>query len=396
MNPKRTLKYFATFLTFAALAFIALPAMGQTYMTDNFVVQAPTRAIAIEIAEAAERYRHDLAVEWLGKAMPQWTAKCTIVVRVGRNLGAGGATSFVFDDGEVFGWRSTIQGSRERILDSVLPHEILHTIFASHFRAPVPRWADEGACTTVEHASRRAKQHKLLIEFLRARRGISFDRMLSMKQYPRDVLPLYAQGYSLSQFLLYAGGKQRFLSFVGGGMQTGNWPMTVLSHYEIGSIRELQDRWLDWVKAGSPAPVGHTVGFRGPLRNWLFGNRSQGPQECYGPSCWAPQASPLVGRVNQPLPLRPRPIPPIQPRPPVNVQPVDKYPEMLARIVALESLAARLATLKMPEAIPGPPGERGPVGPPGDDGEDGKTPVVNYETLSRDLRGRIKAEITGG
>ena len=60
----------------------------------------------------------------------------------------------------------SIQGSRQRILDSVLPHEVTHTIFASHFRQPLPRWADEGACTTVEHASERAKQEKMLIEFL--------------------------------------------------------------------------------------------------------------------------------------------------------------------------------------------------------------------------------------
>ena len=54
---------------------------------------------------------------------------------------------------EVFGWDMKIQGSEERVLDSVLPHEVTHTIFASHFRQPLPRWADEGACTTVEHVS---------------------------------------------------------------------------------------------------------------------------------------------------------------------------------------------------------------------------------------------------
>ena len=69
-----------------------------------------------------------------------------------------------------------IQGSRERILDSVLPHEITHTIFATHFGRPLPRWADEGACTTVEHASEKAKQDKLLIQFLLTDRGIPSTR----------------------------------------------------------------------------------------------------------------------------------------------------------------------------------------------------------------------------
>ena len=77
-----------------------------------------------------------------------------MTVQAAPHLGAGGATTFQFQDGEVFGWRMSIQGSRERMLDSVLPHEITHMIFASHFRQPLPRWADEGGATSVEHASR--------------------------------------------------------------------------------------------------------------------------------------------------------------------------------------------------------------------------------------------------
>ncbi len=70
------------------------------------------------------------------------------------------------------------------MLDSVLPHEVTHTIFASHFRRPLPRWADEGACTTVEHPSERTKQQQMLIEFLHTNRGIPFHPMFAMKEYP--------------------------------------------------------------------------------------------------------------------------------------------------------------------------------------------------------------------
>ena len=104
----------------------------------------------------------------------------------------------MFDRGEVFDWKMNIQGSRERILDSVLPHEVTHTIFASYFRRPLPRWADEGACTTVEHRSEIAKQERNLIEFLKTGRGIPFSQMFAMKEYPSDVMPLYAQGHSLA------------------------------------------------------------------------------------------------------------------------------------------------------------------------------------------------------
>jgi hypothetical protein len=167
-------------------------------------------------------------------------------------LGAGGATSFVFDRGEVFGWRMTIQGSRERILDSVLPHEVTHTVFACHFREALPRWADEGACTTVEHASERRKQERMLIEFLKTGRGISFSKMFRMTEYPPDVMPLYSQGYSLARYLMAQGGKQRFLEFLKRGMADENWVAAIDAYYGYPTMRDLQNTWLEWVKAGSP------------------------------------------------------------------------------------------------------------------------------------------------
>jgi hypothetical protein len=222
------------------------------YKTTNFVVSAPTPQLAKEIGDQAEVYRRDLAIEWLGKELPTWSKPCPINAQVAPNLGAGGATSFVFDRGEVFGWKMNIQGSRERILDSVLPHEVTHTIFASYFRQPVPRWADEGACTTVEHPSEIAKQERNLIQFLKTGHGIPFSQMFAMKEYPRDVMPLYAQGHSLSEWLIQKRGRKAFLEFVGDGMQDENWPRAVREHYGFESLLALQNSWNDWVKQGRP------------------------------------------------------------------------------------------------------------------------------------------------
>ena len=158
----------------------------------------------------------------------------------------------MFDQGEVFGWRMNIQGSRERILDSVVPHEVTHTIFASHFRRPIPRWADEGACTTVEHRSEISKQENMLIDFLKTRRGIPFSQMFAMTEYPRDVLPLYAQGHSLSQFLIYQSGKKGFLEFLAHGMDNGDWQGALRQKYGYEDLLVLQNSWLDWIRQGRP------------------------------------------------------------------------------------------------------------------------------------------------
>jgi hypothetical protein len=226
--------------------------MGAGFRTQNFVIDAPTVPLAQEIGHAAEKLRRELAMEWLGKEMPAWGQACMLSARVAPHLGAGGATSFVFENGEVFGWQMTIQGSRERILDSVLPHEITHTVFACHFRQALPRWADEGACTTVEHVSEKNKQQEMLITFLKTGRGISFSQMFAMKDYPQDVMPLYSQGYSLARYLIAQGGKQKFLAFVGTGLQDENWPAALQQHYDVDSLLTLQNTWLDWVRQGSP------------------------------------------------------------------------------------------------------------------------------------------------
>ncbi|HET6881082.1 MAG TPA: hypothetical protein VFI31_13050 [Pirellulales bacterium] len=245
---------------FVAAALVSLGAsplvsLGASHRTANFIVRAANPEVAKEVGQAAEKYRRELAIEWLGKEMPTWYQPCPIVVEVGPRLGAGGATSFIFDHGDVFGWQMSIQGSRERILDSVLPHEVTHTIFASYFRRPLPRWADEGASSTVEHESERRKQQRMLIQFLQTRRGIAFNDMFAMKQYPKDILPLYAQGHSLATFLVAQGGKREFLRYVKDGLDTNDWRAATVAHYRYESLGKLQSAWLAWVRSGSPLPL---------------------------------------------------------------------------------------------------------------------------------------------
>lgn len=239
----------------AVTALCALCSLGASARTQHFMVSAPTPELAQEIAQYAEHYRKNLAVEWLGEELPPWTEPCPIQANVSPQLGAGGATQFMFNGRQPFAWRMTLQGSRERILDSVLPHEITHTIFATHFGRPLPRWADEGACTTVEHASERGKQEQLLIQFLTTGHGIAFNQMFAMMEYPPDMLPLYSQGYALAQFFIAQGGKQKFIRYVGEGMDTNNWTATTRKYYGYSSLSDLQVTWVEWIRGGRQVPV---------------------------------------------------------------------------------------------------------------------------------------------
>ncbi len=238
----------------AVAALMVQAVSAASVRTRNFIVTARDVAFARQVADAAEQYRASLAIEWLETELPPWPHPCPIAVQEAK--GAGGATSFIFRNGTPTEWTMSIQGSRERILDSVLPHEITHTVFATHFGRPVPRWADEGACTTVEHLSERAKQQEFLLQFLTTGRGIPFNSMFRMTEYPHDIMPLYSQGHSVAQYLLEQGSKRQFVDFVGLGMRTGNWDQAIHQSYGFEDLSELQVTWIAWVRQGSPSMNG--------------------------------------------------------------------------------------------------------------------------------------------
>jgi hypothetical protein len=103
----------------------------------------------------------------------------------------------------------------------------------------------------VEHITERRKQHEFLLQFLTSGRGIAFNRMFAMKEYPRDILPLYSQGYSLARFLIAQGGRRKFVEYVGDGMRDEQWDEATRRHYGFHNLSDLQVSWLEWVKQGS-------------------------------------------------------------------------------------------------------------------------------------------------
>ncbi len=174
----------------------------------------------------------------------------------------------------------------------MLPHEVTHTIFASHFRQPLPRWADEGACTTVEHPSERARQHRMLIEFLTTGRGIAFPQMFAMREYPPDVLPLYAQGYSLARYLIERGGRRKYVDFVSHGLGTGDWAVSLQNFYGIADPGQMQGVWLEWVRQGCPAPPASLIAaVPEPAGNFAGVTRGQSPDPQEAPRTPAQLAS---------------------------------------------------------------------------------------------------------
>lgn len=244
------------FLLLTLLAMVLLfgleSAESAVYKTPNFVVTTSDGDLARLFAETAEKQRRELAIAWLGAPLRDWSQPCKISVTVNDKLSPGGATTFVFSNGEVYGWDMNIQGSAQRVVDSVLPHEITHMIFACRFRQPVPRWADEGAATSVEHLSEKNKYRNMLIEFLQTNRGIAFRSMVNAKEYPPDAMPFYAQSFTAAEYLIARGGRRQYVEFVQEGIDTDDWGGALKHHYGYKNLGEFQNIWLTWVAARFP------------------------------------------------------------------------------------------------------------------------------------------------
>lgn len=219
------------------------------FRTQNFVVHAPDAQLAQHFGQMAERYRKEKAIEWLGREMEPWPQPCPLYVKPTMS-GAGGATKFDYRGGSYTVLSMEIEGPIERMLNSVLPHEVTHTVFAHHFRFPVPRWADEGGAVLSEDEIERSRHDQLCRQKLNAHQKMPLRRLFHLKEYEEaggDVMIIYAEGYSVSNYLVEKSDRATFLNFVSTGMRAG-WDRAVQNYYGYQSVEHLEEAWLQHLR----------------------------------------------------------------------------------------------------------------------------------------------------
>jgi RNA polymerase sigma factor (sigma-70 family) len=214
-----------------------------TVRTRNFTVTAPNARVARLIGDAAERHRKEQAVLWLGEELPAWENRCPVTIKI-VSEGCGGATAFTYADGKVERRDMHLEGSLERLLTSALPHEVTHTVLADYFGSPVPRWADEGGAVMSEDDEEQQRHGRLLREtIIEKGRLIPLSRLLKLTEFPDDVMALYAEGHSLTRFLVERKDRKTFLAFVKQGMKEG-WDKAAKEKYSFADVAELEQVWL--------------------------------------------------------------------------------------------------------------------------------------------------------
>ena len=246
------------------VALMTVCSMGAEVRTTNFVIISASPEVCQQVAKWAEHYRKEKAIQWLGREMPNWPEPCPLRVKVTME-GPSGATEFTFGMGRVTSQNMQIQGPLDRLIYSVLPHEITHTVFAYHFKTPVPRWADEGGSVLSEDDMERDRHDKLVRSILNKGQQIPMRSLMGMKNYPPQVMCLYAQGYSMTDYLVKRSNKQQFLNYVSAGMHHG-WDQASKSFFGHNNVDELEQAWLNHLRETKNQP-GQMIAKESGVRN---------------------------------------------------------------------------------------------------------------------------------
>lgn len=328
----------------------------------------------------AEQCRRALALEWLGAELPAWPAPAVITIKpMAANFGGGGSTSFSFNARQIDQITGTWSGPPAALLDDVIPHEVLHTVFGTHFGQFVPRWADEGAAQVSETPATRRMFSANLIEALKTGHGFPTATLLDLKEYPHDFQAFYVQAHSLAAFLVEHNGRQGYVAFLEDAFAANDWPPALEANFGYNPD-DLQANWLEWVRAGSPpAPV--EVGYIGH------------PRGCYR---WRPLKRLWERRPGFIVPKFARGGRRPGAAPPNNAQPAALPPAAIAAtspaINPAEPITA--APLVTVPAQPSEPPAAAPITPPAPEAGPGlvaelRARIKNDESLKAGLQARV-------
>jgi hypothetical protein len=247
------MKHFRNLQRLIALAVMLAAPLAAVAGTNFRVVNLPPEQGA-DYGRAADEAYSRLSRWWFGKRLPDlWRpgqlAPVPITVHLQPQGSGGGRTSFRIEGGHVFGWKMTVAGSPQKILDDAIPHEVGHVVFYARFRRPLGRCLDEGTAGIGESSREHAAARQRVADALRHKAVLPFSRILDEQRYPQPsaTLLFYAQSHSLVEFLLQRKGRERFVAF----LDDPRSPSVKLREFYGINSEQLQDAWEAWFRERS-------------------------------------------------------------------------------------------------------------------------------------------------
>jgi hypothetical protein len=219
----------------------------------NFMVYTPsesTRANDQRFAELvvarAEKFRNEIAREWLGEELPAGAGRTVIYVEFSQVEDRGLTWARDHRDRQFHNiWLTT---SPRLAVSETLKHEIAHAVLATRYAHPnrLPSWLEEGIASRYDDEARRASREQLLRSWARTGRAANLALVLELDDLQSFDENSYAAATSLVSFLLTRGDAQTLLRFGEDGQRRG-WAAALQSSYGVESLQALQSQWMAWL-----------------------------------------------------------------------------------------------------------------------------------------------------
>lgn len=208
--------------------------------TPNFTVAAESTSLAGEVGMLAEDFRREIAREWLSRVLP--AAPQRVAIRLSIVAGPSQATTLVDPHGT--NHHIAISAAEMAQAESLLRHEIAHTVLLTALGEAIPDWANEGIASRYDNAQRHAIRERKLREFVALESWPPLETLLTS---PIKAQWSYAASVSLTDFLVAQRGKQEFIAFLTTAHARG-YDTALTSHYGIESVGQLEAAWRNHVR----------------------------------------------------------------------------------------------------------------------------------------------------
>lgn len=213
----------------------------------NANVLAPDQATADAVLAQAEKYRRQVALEWLGEELPPGAGPVAIHVQFSATEDTG--LTLPIDGPQRKFHRIWLITSRQRALGSTLHHEMVHAVLATRFPQRLPAWSDEGIAGTKDDPQRVALRRQIMEQLVQTAVWPPLGTLFEAKELSANDETAYSVASSVVAFLLSRGDQSALLQFAATGQEKG-WERAVQECYGFHSMAELQTAWQRWATRG--------------------------------------------------------------------------------------------------------------------------------------------------
>lgn len=230
---------------------------------ENFTVLAEDDVLAADVLASANRFREQVAGDWLRIGLPPSVGETVIHVTLSADEDRG--LTWPVDSPNRSMHKIWLTTSRQRANGSTLQHEIAHIVLATRYPQRLPAWADEGIAGTYDEDDRIELRRQIICWYAETGNWPSLESVFQMPTILNTDKKAYSVATSVTEFLLARGDKPTFVEFAAAGQQLG-WDRALRDFYKIESVAALQKAWQAWAsgaESSNGAAGGHPAAPRG-------------------------------------------------------------------------------------------------------------------------------------